>query len=184
MASNGLDKFPVSFNFKTAQARVTFERTKEEAGKARSYIMNKYEKAVADNKSYFSITLVDTEYSAETRVIVISELLQAFPNIGYNPQILTPVQTPQERAYRELIEKVHDASNRVELTPEEKAFAALLENMCETRLANGCSMHGTPAKNQKRTVTRLRDPTQATNSIHFFIALTDETARNLETYNW
>jgi hypothetical protein len=152
---SGLNKFPPGFDFRTSKKVLEQNAQEVAADKARLYIVERYEKFIAHEKPYFQVIL--TDYNPPIRVIVIGELLERFPNIGYRAPTRTPTNLASER------DQIMD----------------LLLNM----MARDASH--TPKKQEDRQkVFRLTSASEAALYTHFLVALTDESSRILETYNW
>jgi hypothetical protein len=173
MTSIHFDKFPTSFNFKIAKDRIEQTYIEAESRKAREYIMSKYEKAIERKQPYFSITLADSEYTAKTKISIIQELIQSFPNIGYNPR---QAETPEEQSYKNMIARIYSTINNNQPISNEFTLSNIVDKLYKIE-------HAT-LLNKNHTMIRLTNPVQAANAIYFFIALTDETSNKLETYSW
>ncbi len=132
-------------------------RNEEKLREARALVLERYTKFVQAEKPYFQIDL--TNYPEEVRKTVITEISQRFQGIGYRAP--PPQKSDREMIYDEMINIVMQRDSR-------------------TRGYVNASV----PKEVRCKVIRLKNSEQAGNFTHFFIALTEQANRELETYTW
>ena len=153
MSYRGLGSFPEYF------APNNQNQKAEKLAQARALVLERYNKFKLAEKPYFQVDL--TDYPAEIRITIITEISQRFNGIGYREPPRQPSE--EQQIYDHLLKMIMESDER-------------------TRpYANSVSQK--PAE-QKCRVLRLVDPNQASNFTHFFIALTEQANHQLETYTW
>ena len=164
MSNYGFDSFPSFFNSVTSQQLIQAEkeRKKEQEQACRMFVLERYKKFIDAGKPYFQVDL--TDYPAEIRVKIITEVRQRFNGVGYREPEPQPSQ--HELLYNELMQRLwnEDPGSRGRTMPD---FLQALK-----------------PQPQRRKVIRINDPMSAGQYTQFFIALTPECDKILETYNW
>jgi hypothetical protein len=131
----------------------------EALSKARALVLERYNKFKLAEKPYFQIDL--TDYSAEIRITVITEIGQRFKGIGYREP--PPPSSERKLIYDGLLKIIMESDERT------RPYANIINPK--------------PVE-QKCRVVRLATPEQAGNFTHFFIAMTEQANQQLETYTW
>jgi hypothetical protein len=87
-----MESFPETFNFKIAQQELVEDMARHKnklAQSARALIIKSYDASKKQLMPYFIIDL--SKYPSYTKVTVMQELLEKFPNIGYEKLDLYPI---------------------------------------------------------------------------------------------
>lgn len=125
---------------------------------ARALVLERYNKFKLAEKPYFQVDL--TNYPSAVRITIITEVSQRFNGIGYRES--PPNASEIQSLYDGLLKRIMESDNRT------RQYASVVAQ----------------PKEQKCRVIRLNNPTQAGSFTHFFIAMTDEVDKALETYTW
>jgi len=129
----------------------------EKLMEARAMVLERYKKFVQAQKPYFQIDL--TNYSESIRIRLITEISQKFKGIGYREK---PPSVINHNSFYDL------------------ALRMLMLN--DSRIRDYVNI--VFPQEIKCRVIRLTSPDKAGNFTHFFIALTEQTNQELESYTW